>query len=98
MVVISVAGSLGGLWLLLKPTIAIEPTSSVDRSQSLATQLKITNAGNVPVYDVHFRCEYGSPLGVGGPGLDMTGSTFGPARVLSRGASNHTSLRRYLQS
>lgn len=73
-----------GFWL--EPAITIEPTASLDRSVSLATQFKVTNTGHVPVYNVHFRCQYGFPLGFGNPGLDMTGSTFGPAAVLSPGA------------
>jgi hypothetical protein len=70
-----------GFWL--EPAIIIEPTASLDRSETLATQFKVTNTGHVPVYDLHFRCEYGFPLSAGN--FDMTGRSFGPAAVLSPG-------------
>jgi hypothetical protein len=72
-----------GFWL--EPAITIEPTVSLNRSESLATQFKVTNTGHLPVYNLHFRCEYGPPIKFGNAGLDMTGSTFGPAAVLSPG-------------
>jgi hypothetical protein len=77
--------SLIGLFFLLRPTVTIEPTASLDRSQALATQFKVMNTSHVPVYNVHFRCEYGFPLSFGNPGLDMTGTSFALAPVLSPG-------------
>lgn len=79
--------SLVSVCFWLQPAITIEPTASLDRSETFATQFKVTNTGHVPVYNVHFRCEYGFPLSFGSPGLDMTGNSFAPAAVLSPGGA-----------
>lgn len=61
------------------------PALTVQKLSQLS--FKVTNTGHVPVYNVHFRCEYGFPLSFGSPGLDMTGNSFAPAAVLSPGGA-----------
>src|ERR1700687_4130763 len=45
--------SLIGFYFLLAPQISVEPTISLDPTQTLSTQLLIKNVGHVPVYNIH---------------------------------------------
>ena len=45
--------------ILLWPQVRIEPSSSLDSTDALTTQFRVTNTGNVPVYEIRFGCSVG---------------------------------------
>jgi hypothetical protein len=72
-----------GFFFLLKPKVLIEPSANLDPSQSLATQFRVLNAGNLPVYNVTFGCGYGSPMRI--HDFTISGSAIMPVPVLQPG-------------
>ena len=57
--------ALTGLAFLLWPQIKIEPSVNPNPTDPLATAFVITNAGNVPVYNVGFACGFPAGLAIG---------------------------------
>jgi hypothetical protein len=57
--VLGPAVALTGFAFLLWPQVRIEPSSSLDSTDALTTQFRVTNTGNVPVYEIRFGCSVG---------------------------------------
>src|ERR1700730_2078168 len=57
--VLGPAVALTGFAFLLWPQVRIEPGASLDFTDALTTQFRVTNSGNVPVYEIRFGCDIG---------------------------------------
>jgi hypothetical protein len=57
--VLGPAVGLTGFAFLLWPQVQIEPGSSLDFTDALTTQFRVTHSGNVPVYEIRFGCDIG---------------------------------------